>query len=152
MMIRKLIIFILSTFLLYSCDYKPIYSNKSDTNFFIADINFEGNAEINNVINKKLKRYQKAASKKKFNIDVKSDYEKISQSKDLTGKTTDYKVIVTINFEIDNNKKIIKLVSQEDFLMKNLNNEFEEKKYEKAKIENSIDIIVNTLIIQLSQI
>ena len=152
MMIRKLIIFILSTFFLYSCDYKPIYSNKSDTNFFISDINFEGNAEINNVINKKLKRYQKVASKKKFNIDVKSDYEKISQSKDLTGKTTDYKVIVTINFEIDNNKKIIKLVSQEDFLMKNLNNEFEEKKYEKAKIENSIDIIVNTLIIQLSQI
>ena len=151
-MIRKFIILILSTFLLYSCDYKPIFSNKSDTNFFISDINFEGNAEINNVINKKLKRYQKVASKKKFNIDVKSDYEKISQSKDLTGKTTDYKVIVTIDFEIDNNKKIIKLVSQEDFLMKNLNNEFEEKKYEKAKIENSIDIIVNTLIIQLSQI
>ena len=36
--------------------------------------------------------------------------------------------------------------------MKNLNNEFEEKKYEKAKIENSIDIIINTFIIQLSQI
>lgn len=151
-MIRKLIIFILSTFLLYSCDYKPIYSNKSDTNFFIESINFKGEAEINNLISKKLKRYQKRNSSKKFNVNVNSSYEKISQSKDLTGKTTDYKVIITITFKIDNNKKIITLVSQEDFLMKNLTNEFEERKYEKAKIENSIDIIINTFIIQLSQI
>jgi len=151
-MIRKLIIFILSTFLLYSCDYKPIYSNKSDTNFFIESINFKGEAEINNLISKKLKRYQKRNSSKKFNVDVNSSYEKISQSKDLTGKTTDYKIIIKITFEIDNNKETITLISQEDFFMKNLDNEFEEKKYEKTKINNSIDIIINTFTLQLSQL
>ena len=36
--------------------------------------------------------------------------------------------------------------------MKNLTNEFEERKYEKTKIENATSIMINTFIIQLSQI
>jgi len=151
-MIRKFIILILSTFLLYSCDYKPIYLNKSDINFSIENINYKGNNEINNIVNTKLKRYKNRDQVKKFNINVNSTYEKISQSKDLTGKTTDYKIIIKITFEIDNNKETITLVSQEDFFMKNLDNEFEEKKYEKTKINNSIDIIINTFTLQLSQL
>ena len=38
---------------------------------------------------------------KKFDIDINSVYEKISQSKDATGKTTDYKIIVKIIFKIE---------------------------------------------------
>jgi len=151
-MIRKFIILILSTFLLYSCDYKPIYLNKSDINFSIENVNYKGNNEINNIVDTKLKRYKNRDQVKKFNINVNSTYEKISQSKDLTGKTTDYKIIIKITFEIDNNKETITLVSQEDFFMKNLDNEFEEKKYEKTKINNSIDIIINTFTLQLSQL
>mgnify|MGYP001388654076 CR=1 FL=1 len=151
-MIRKFIILILSTFLLYSCDYKPIYLNKSDINFSIENVNYKGNNEINNIVDTKLKRYKNRDQVKKFNINVNSTYEKISQSKDLTGKTTDYKIIIKITFEIDNNKETITLISQEDFFMKNLDNEFEEKKYEKTKINNSIDIIINTFTLQLSQL
>ena len=57
-MIRKFIILILSTFLLYSCDYKPIYLNKSDINFSIENVNYKGNNEINNIVDTKLKRYK----------------------------------------------------------------------------------------------
>lgn len=151
-MIRKIIISILLTFLLYSCDYKPIYSNISENNFSIEEISFNGDLEINNLINKKLKRYQNQNSLKKFDIDILSSYEKNSQSKDALGKTSDYKVIIKIKFKIDNNKKLITLERQEDFLIKNLTNEFEEKKYEKIKIENAINLIINTLVIQLSQL
>ncbi len=151
-MLRKIVIFIISSFLLYSCDYKPIYSNKSNINFSIEEINFIGNPEINNLINRKLKKYQKTNSIRKFNIDVNSVYKKLPQSKDLTGKTTDYKIIIEVTFEINDNKKITTLVSQEDFLIKNLTNEFEENKYEKIKVQNSIDIIINAFTIQLSQI
>ena len=151
-MLRKIVIIIISSFLLYSCDYKPIYSNKSDINFSIEEINFIGNPEINNLINRKLKKYQKTNSIRKFNIDVNSVYKKLPQSKDLTGKTTDYKIIIEVTFEINDNKKITTLVSQEDFLIKNLTNEFEENKYEKIKVQNSIDIIINAFTIQLSQI
>ena len=151
-MLRKIVIIIISSFLLYSCDYKPIYSNKSNINFSIEEINFIGNPEINNLINRKLKKYQKTNSIRKFNIDVNSVYKKLPQSKDLTGKTTDYKIIIEVTFEINDNKKITTLVSQEDFLIKNLTNEFEENKYEKIKVQNSIDIIINAFTIQLSQI
>ena len=151
-MIRKIIILFFFTFLLYGCDYKPIYSITSTDSFSIEEINFEGDIEINNLLNKRLKNYQNRNAQQKFNIDVNSVLEKISQSKDQKGKTTDYKIIIKIKFKVDNDKKIIIIQSQEDFLIKNLTNEFEEKKYEKTKIRNAIDIIVNNFIIQLSQI
>ena len=147
-MIKKITIFFLLTFLLNNCDYKPIYSDSSKDNFSIGELNFNGDIEINNFLNKKLKKYQNKNSIKKFDVDINSVYEKISQSKDLTGKTTDYKIIVKITFQINESKT---LILQEDFLMKNLTNEFEENKYEKTKIESSIDIIINTFTIQLSQ-
>lgn len=147
-MIKKISILFLLTFLLNNCDYKPIYSDSSRDNFSIEELNFNGDIEINNLLNKKLKRYQNKNSIRKFDVDINSVYEKISQSKDLTGKTTDYKIIVKITFQINESKT---LILQEDFLMKNLTNEFEENKYEKTKIESSIDIIINTFTIQLSQ-
>ena len=151
-MIRKIIILFFFAFLLSSCDYKPIYSTTSNNDFSIEEINFDGDIEINNLLNNKLKNYQKKNAPQKFNIYINSNLEKISQSKDKKGKTTDYKIIIKIKFEIDNNQKITIIQAQEDFLIKNLTNEFEEKKYEKIKIKNAIDIIVNTLTVQLSQI
>tara|TARA_B100001057_G_C22851821_1_gene951240 strand:- start:1452 stop:1910 length:459 start_codon:yes stop_codon:yes gene_type:complete len=151
-MIRKIKIFILLSFFLYGCDYKPIYSDKSNNSFSIEQVDFLGDVEINNLISKKLKRYQNKNVAKKFNIEINSVYDKISQSKDRTGKTTDYKVIVEVTFKIDDNENITTLQIKEDFLIKNLTNEFEERKYEKTKVENATDIIINTFIIQLSQI
>ncbi len=151
-MVRKIIIIIISALLLFSCDYKPIYSDNSNIDFSIEKINFKGDSEINNLINRKLKKYKKTNSVRKFNVDVNSVYKKIAQSKDQTGKTTDYKIIIEVTFEINDNKKITTLMSQEDFLIKNLTNEFEENKYEKIKIQNSVDIIINTFTIQLSKI
>ena len=150
-MLRNIIILFFFSFLLSNCDYTPIYSDKKSNNFSIEKINYTGDIEINTLINKKLKIYQKQEKSKKFNIDIKSSYEKISQSKDLTGKTTDYKIIIKVLFTIENNQKITTITAQEDFLIKNITNEFEEKKYEKIKKENLTDLIVNSLIIQLSQ-
>jgi hypothetical protein len=151
-MIRNIIILILSTFLLNACDYKPIYSNKSVGDFSIEKISFNGDIEINNLIDKKLKKYRKQDASKKFEADITSSYTKTSQSKDASGKTTDYKIIIKVIFEIDANGEITMFQLQEDFLIKNLTNEFEENKYEKTKIENAINIIINTFTIQLSQI
>ena len=151
-MINKIKILVLIIFLFGGCDYKPIYSNKSDNNFSIEQIDFNGDIEINNLIDRKLKRYQNKNVEKKFDVEINSDYNKVSQSKDRTGKTTDYKVIIKITFKIDDNKNVTTIQLEEDFLMKNLINEFEERKYEKTKIENATDIMINTFIIQLSQI
>ena len=148
-MIKKIILITFFSFLLSSCDYTPIYSS-NNSDYFIEDISFDGDIEINNLINKKIKKFQSTNSSKKFKIKATSSYDKISQSKDKTGKTTDFKIFINVKFEIQNQKETKTLIVAEDFVMKNFTNNFEEQKYEKIKKDNITDLIVNKLIIQLS--
>ena len=134
-----------------SCDYSPIYSSKDNYNFFIEKINFSGDAEINNLIDKKLKKYQTKKNEKKISISSTSSYSKVSQSKNLSGKTTNYLVIIEITFQIKKGDKLNTLKFKEDFLIKNFNNKFEESNLEKIKKENATNQIINSLISQISQ-
>ena len=144
-------IFIFIPFLMLSCDYSPIYSSKDNYNFFIEKINFSGDAEINNLIDKKLKKYQTTRNEKKISIFSTSSYNKISQSKNLSGKTTNYLVIIEIAFQIKKEDKLNTLKFKEDFLIKNFSNKFEESNLEKIKKENATNLIINSLISQISQ-
>ena len=149
---RKYIyIFIFIPFLILGCDYSPIYSNKDNYNFFIEKIEFVGDAEINNLIDKKLKKYQTTKNEKKISISSTSSYNKVSQSKNLSGKTTNYLVIIEIAFQIKKEEKLNTLKFKEDFLIKNFNNKFEESNLEKIKKENATNLIINRLISQISQ-
>jgi len=149
---RKYIyIFIFIPFLVLSCDYSPIYSNQDNYNFFIEKIEFVGDPEINNLIDKKLKKYQTTRNEKKISIFSTSSYNKISQSKNLSGKTTNYLVIIEIAFEIEKEEKLNTFKFKEDFLIKNFNNKFEGSNLEKIKKENTTNLIINRLISQISQ-
>jgi len=134
-----------------SCDYSPIYSSKDNYNFFIEKIDFSGDAEINNLIDKKLKKYQTTKNEKKISISSTSSYNKVSQSKNLSGKTTNYLVIIEIAFQIKKGDKLNTLKFKEDFLIKNFSNKFEESNLEKIKKENATNLIINSLISQISQ-
>ena len=149
---KKYIYIVLIPLLFLSCDYKPIYSKKSDYNFMIQKIDFSGDSEINNLIDKKLKKYQNKESEKKFSILALSSYEKISQSKNLSGKTTNYLVTIDVSFEIKKGKEVKRFMTKEEFLIKNFSNKFEENNLEKIKKENLIELIISRLIVQLSQI
>jgi len=144
-------IFIFIPFLMLSCDYSPIYSSKDNYNFFIEKIDFSGDAEINNLIDKKLKKYQTTKNEKKISISSTSSYNKVSQSKNLSGKTTNYLVIIEIAFQIKKGNKLNTLKFKEDFLIKNFSNKFEESNLEKIKKENATNLIINRLISQISQ-
>ena len=149
---RKYIyIFIFIPFLVLSCDYSPIYSNQDNYNFFIEKIEFVGDPEINNLIDKKLKKYQTIKNEKKISISSTSSYNKISQSKNLSGKTTNYLVIIEIAFQIKKGDKLNTLKFKENFLIKNFSNKFEESNLEKIKKENATNLIINSLIGQISQ-
>ena len=148
---RKYIyIFIFIPLLILSCDYSPIYSNKDNYNFKIEKIELKGDAEINNLIDKKLKKYQTKKSERKISILSKSSYNKISQSKNLSGKTINHLVIIEIMFQIENEDKLNTFNFKEEFLIKNFSNKFEESNLEKIKKENSIDLIINQLVSQIS--
>ena len=148
-MIKKIILITFFSFLFSSCDYTPIYST-NNFDYFIEDISFDGDIELNNLIDKKIKKFQSNNSSKKFKIKTSSSYSKISQSKDKTGKTTDFKIFINIKFEIQNQKETKTLIVAEDFVMKNFTNNFEEQKYEKIKKDNITNLIINKLLIQLS--
>ena len=148
--ILNILIFI--PFLFLGCQYTPIYSNKDKFNFKIENIDFTGDVEINNLIDKKLKKYKTTKSGEKISISTFSSYEKISKSKNLSGKTTDYLVVIKTSFEIEMDDKTNILIFREEFLIKNFSNKFEENNFEKIKKENSIDLIINKLVTQISQI
>ena len=149
---KKYIYIILIPLFLFSCEYKPIYSDKNDYNFSIEKINFEGNSEINNLVEKKLIRFLNRNVNKKFIITTISSYKKISQSKNLTGKTTDYLITIEIIFKIKKGNEKKTLIKKEEFLIKNFSDKFEENKLEKTKKESLVNSMVNELIIQLSRI
>ena len=149
---KKYIYIILIPLFLFSCEYKPIYSDKNDYNFSIEKINFEGNSEINNLVEKKLIRFLNRNVNKKFIITTNSSYKKISQSKNLTGKTTDYLITIEIIFKIEKGNEKKTLIKKEEFLIKNFSDKFEENKLEKTKKESLVKSMVNEFIIQLSRI
>ena len=148
---KYIYILIFIPFLILSCDYSPIYSNKDNFNFLIEKIEFKGDAEINNLVDKRLKKYLTTKSEKKISILSTSTYNKVSQSKNLSGKTTNYLVIIEIAFQIKKGDKLNTLKFKENFLIKNFSNKFEESNLEKIKKENSIELIINRLISQISQ-
>ena len=141
-------ILIFIPFLILGCKYTPIYSNKDNFNFKIENIQFNGDAEINNLIDKKLKKYKKTISDKKISILTFTSYDKISQSKNLSGKTTDYLVEIKTTFKVEINNKTKTLIFKEQFLVKNFSNKFEENNFEKIKKENSIDLIINKMYVK----
>ena len=147
---KYIYILIFIPFLTLSCDYSPIYSKKVNYNFLIEKIEFDGDAEINNLIDKKLKKYQTIKSEKKISILSTSSYNKVSQSKNLSGKTTNYLVIIEITFQIKKANDLNTLKFKEEFLIKNFSNKFEESNLEKIKKENTVDLIINRLISQIS--
>ena len=65
---KYIYILMLTPLLFLSCDYSPIYSNQNNYDFKIEKIEFNGDAEINNLIDKKFKKYTKKTSDKKFDI------------------------------------------------------------------------------------
>ena len=141
-------IFAISLFLL-SCGYTPIYKNQKNLNFSISVTEVLGDRKINNLTKAKLKRYSLVENKINYNIIINSDYNKTIVAKDTAGNVTDYKLAVTINFDVTSEKLNKSLKFEESFNMKKLSNRIEELDYEKNIKNNLVEIITQKLIAQL---
>ena len=155
-MIKKLTILVLITFGLTSCGYSPMYSNNSEANFEIYNLTLEGDEQINNVIKKKLEKYFNNNSEKKYIIKVKTSYQKISATKDRTGSTTHFKLIVklALNFEridLEQNKKGKKISFSESIIIKKNQDNFKQDDYEKITIKNLSELLINKVILYLER-
>ena len=127
---------ILTFFLLFSCGFEPIYSQKKidgNFNFTIASIGFSGNNSINQYLKNNLVNYINNKDKEiKYDIIINSSIIKTITSKNKKGNPEIFYVNIKINVEIIENDKIKnKTIFEEGFEYKNKSNKYALNKYEK---------------------
>jgi hypothetical protein len=146
-MIRKNIILISLIFFLTHCGFTPIYLQNTDINFSIEQVKYTGDREINNFFKTNLNQYKNEKVENKIYIEVNSVYEKIILSKDGTGVVSNYQLEAEIIFLIKPLNKVIKI--NEKKIMKSMDDQFEEAKYESTIKQGFASSITNKLISKL---
>ena len=143
---RSLILLLLFLFLT-SCGYTPLYSSK-ENRLNISIENYEGDNDINFKLISKL-RTHKNLNTEEFKIKIKTDYKKTDLSKDITGKIQDYELTISSTFEVNYSDTTRNFTVKETFTMKNLEDDFEERNYEKTIKDNLANSIYQKLMIQM---
>jgi len=154
-MLKKIYLIIFISFLVQSCDYKPIYSNNDQFNFTITDLELSGDKVLNNYLEKKLVKLSKTNTDKEYKIFINSSYSKSSIAKNKSGNTTDYKLTLNISLKLTklktskNELKEEEVSFNENFIITKSDNTFEQTNYENLIKNNLAEILSNKLIIFL---
>ena len=150
-MIKKFLILIISFNLISHCGFTPLYSNKSDVNFSITSIEFEGDKELNNFLKNGLNKFTNNESEKKYTIKINSNYSKNVLSKNKAAETTNFELSTNTTFQILSNNKILKEFKiSEKKIMDNIDDDFEEQKNEKIAKQNFASSMTNKLVTEIS--
>ena len=145
----KNIILICFVFFLSSCGYSSIYKNQKSQDFQINIIEMAGDKGFNNLLKNELKLYSNANSKKQYDINLNSTYQKSIISKNSSGVATDYKILVDTIINIKLNDKNYDLEFSESINIKNNSNSFEQNKYERNIKKNFASLVREKLVIKI---
>jgi len=150
-MIKKITVSLIIIFFTASCGFTPIYSNKNNYDISIEELSFAGDRKLNNFLKSNLSRYKNnEKASKKISLEVLTNYQKITLSKDLTGTVNKYELIADVTITIMPNKQ--KLVFNQKKIMENMSNKTDENDYENSTKQTFANIIVNELIYKLAEI
>ena len=116
--------------MLTACEYQPVYNNSQLKNIKYDFIETKGDQQINKLIINNFKRKQPKLNVNIYKIKINSKFNKFVLAKDKFGSPTDYKLLVTSNFEIENNEQKFSLVISEEFIYKNLQENYDQSNYE----------------------
>ena len=152
MIFKNISKFILIIFLLNSCGYSPMFKDFTDLIFSISIKDTFGSREINNLIIANLKNYSKLDASKKYDVVIDSEYKKNIIAKDSTGAATEYKIIISSNFQIKSTNFNREISFNESFNMQSMSNKLDEKDYEENIENNLTNTITRKLILKLSQL
>ena len=147
-MIKKNFIKIIFIFLLASCGYSPMLSTMDNKILNIEVVSHEGDKEINQVLRSKFKIHRNE-NEELIKISINSSYKKKDLSKNLTGKVEDYKIETTTSFIVIRNKNEKNFSFSEEYTVKNFDDDFEERNYEKKIRKNVANINYQKLMLQL---
>ena len=147
-MLKKIVLFIILVLPISGCDYSPIHSIKTN-DVEIKIISMSGDKEINNYLSKELEKKSKDSSEK-IEVIINTNFSKRVLAKDTKSFATDYELQVIGNFELkkDDKSKTIKIT--EKFRYKNLNDNYEQKNYEKMVKLNLAQIILSKLNLRIN--
>ena len=140
-------------FLFSACGYSPVYKGISESNFEIDIQNFSGDSYINNGIKNSLLKYSQRGNSGKilFKLDISTEYEKKSISKNLAGESTSYELRVTSSVSINSDTINDKIIIIEKFNMTSIDDDFEEKEYENTIKNNFANSISRKIVTTISQ-
>ena len=147
-MIKKNFIKIIFIFLLASCGYSPMLSTMDNKILNIEVVSHEGDKVINQVLRSKFKIHRNE-NEELIKISINSSYKKKDLSKNLTGKVEDYKIETTTSFIVSRNKNEKNFSFSEEYTIKNFDDDFEERNYEKKIRRNVANINYQKLMLQL---
>ena len=147
-MLKKFVLFIILVLLSSGCDYSPIHSIKTN-NTEIKIISMSGDKEINNYLSKELEKKSKASSEK-IEVIINTNFSKRVLAKDTKSFATDYELKVIGNFELKKDDKSKSIKITEKFRYKNLNDNYEQKNYEKMIKLNLAQIIISKLNLRIN--
>ena len=137
---------------LQSCGYTPMYSKNQKVDYYIEDISFnDSDSDLAFFIKDNLRNYLNKNKNQKFKIAGLINYSKNPISKNSLGETDEYQLSLIIEFIISSEQKEKKLVVKESFRIKNLDDEYEEKTYEKNAKKNMAHLSTSKLLMQLSR-
>ena len=149
---KKIISIFLYILVLQGCGFTPMYSKNQIADFYIENVSFNNaDPDFALFIKNNLKNYSTGKNKQKFNIDIKMNYSKTSLSKNSLGETDMYLLTSIIEFTISSENKEKKFQVKESLKIKNLNDEFNEKNYEKNAKKNMAELSTSKLLMQLSR-
>ncbi len=148
-MYKKLIL-ILCVLLINQCGYSPIYKKDLSKNINIKIIDQSGDVEFNKKLHSQLKQHLTTSLKDLYEINIKSTVNKKIISKNTAGKTTNFEIKVNVIFEINykENKEI--MTFSESLKIKNIDDTFEQRKYENIVKNNFAKSIKDKLIMKLN--
>ena len=141
---KIIIIFLL---ILTGCGYSPLFKSEK-ISFYINDLSFEGERQINNYISRNLKKYQNLEKlPKKYDIKIISNYEKNIVNKDDSGNPKNYNIIVKANVKfIINDKDEINKAFIRNTSMSANTKKITEKESELRNKKNLSDLISEDII------
>ena len=133
-----------------NCGYSIVHKDIEKRNIDVKIIDTRGNTNINTKLVKKLKQLSNNNAEDSVEVNIDSIYQKKVISRTSTGSVDDYKIILTVNYNILVNENIHTINFQQEFKLKNTDESFERQKNEAILIDDFISSSINELFLQIS--
>ena len=133
-----------------NCGYSIVHKDVEKRNIDVKIIDTRGNTNINAKLVKKLKQLSNNNAEDYIEVNINSNYQKQIISRTSTGSVDDYKIILTVNYNILVNENIQTINFQQEFKLKNTDESFERQKNEAILIDDFISSSINELFLQIS--